>query len=209
MPRYYVNIVGLNSESVLPDCEGTIFQNVEEAKREAIGLAQDIAGHRLPGLTRGLEVVVTDENKNEVLKLPLSDIPACRKRTSLNLRGRIAGLISRFHAPTRALIMIGVLTNGIQGAIITWLIIGHDGKYEVASVAPEDAAVAVRFVSTASIADISMFLHAYGASIVHGPGPGGLYRLRVADTALHQGELTEIARRMTQEKIIAVAAPVH
>jgi hypothetical protein len=64
----------------------------------------------------------------------------------------------------------------------------------------------VRFVREASVADITAFLETYQASLVGGPRPGDLYRLRVAETALPPAELAKVVSRMMQEKVVEFAA---
>ena len=50
----------------------------------------------------------------------------------------------------------------------------------------------VRFARQASAAEITNFLQNYQATLVDGPTPGGLYRVRVAMTSLAKEELSRI-----------------
>ena len=78
-------------------------------------------------------------------------------------------------------------------------------------VAPTSAAsgaashVLVRFVPDASIADITRFLETNKASVVDGPKPGGLYRLRV--NAGGKDELANVVATMQASKIVGFVAP--
>jgi hypothetical protein len=65
--------------------------------------------------------------------------------------------------------------------------------------------VLVRFAPTASASDITQFLDANKASIVDGPRPGGLYRLRVA--AGSQDEFGRIVAAMQSSKLIGFVGP--
>ena len=61
-----------DTANLVRDSAGTSLPNASEAKREAIGLAQDIVSHHLHGST--WQVVVTDVNANVVFRVPLSQI---------------------------------------------------------------------------------------------------------------------------------------
>ncbi len=62
--------------------------------------------------------------------------------------------------------------------------------------------VLVRFAPDASAADVTRFLEANKASVVDGPKPGGLYRLRVA-----AGDKAEVVKVMQANKLIGFIAP--
>jgi hypothetical protein len=65
--------------------------------------------------------------------------------------------------------------------------------------------VLVRFAPTASASEITQFLDANKASVVDGPKPGGLYRLRVA--AGSQDEFARIVAAMQGSKLIGFVGP--
>ena len=96
----------------------------------------------------------------------------------------------------------------VQAGLKTAPVSGTGGSYQIASASTEDAVVAVRFGQNASLADITKFLNAYKASLVDGPRPGGLYKLRIANTTLSPNEIAKLVGRMAQEKVVefAVAA---
>jgi len=81
----------------------------------------------------------------------------------------------------------------------------------VTAAAPTSAAsgaashVLVRFAPDASIADITRFLETNKASVVDGPKPGGLYRLRV--NAGGKDELASVVATMQASKIVGFVAP--
>jgi hypothetical protein len=81
----------------------------------------------------------------------------------------------------------------------------------VTTAAPTSAAsgaasyVLVRFAPDASIADITRFLEANKASVVDGPKPGGLYRLRV--NAGGKDEIASVVATMQASKIVGFVAP--
>jgi hypothetical protein len=84
------------------------------------------------------------------------------------------------------------------------------GGYETASAptsAPsEGSAVLIRFQPQASAADISNFLAANKLSIVGGPSGGQLYRVRVATTKLAKPELTDIVKKLQDDKVVGFIA---
>jgi hypothetical protein len=209
MPRYYFNMMEGRTKNIVRDIEGVALSGAAQAREEAIGLAQDITKHGFTESTRTWRVVVSDESGEEVLTVPLSEVRA-RKATRERARGignSIAKLESRFG---RGVIiwMIGVAVLAvIAEAAISSMQAGDQGGYQMASSpAGELAVVAVRFQPDTSIAEINRFLASYEATLTGGPRPGDLYRLRIGDTSLPQGELAKIASRMSQDSIVAFAA---
>jgi hypothetical protein len=210
MSRYFFNVVEGNSKNLVRDSEGIVFSSVREARKEAVGLARDVVRHGFQGSIQTWKVLVTDENGDEVLTLPLSEVRARKILAWLDLRGRIAKFESSFGPRTFAwLITALVLAIIVQAAVTTVLITEQGRGYQTASAPTDGAIVAVRFVPHASAADITEFLDASNASVVGGPRPGGFYHLRVADTALPQEELAKIVGRMAQEKVVEFAAAVQ
>jgi anti-sigma-K factor RskA len=65
----------------------------------------------------------------------------------------------------------------------------------------------VRFAREASADDITRFLQNYQATLVDGPKPGGLYRVRLAVRTLAKEEFARIVGRMRQERIVEFAGP--
>src|SRR5580704_19021054 len=65
----------------------------------------------------------------------------------------------------------------------------------------------VRFARQASAAEITNFLQNYQAALVDGPTPSGLYRVRVAMSALAKEELARIVTRMRQDRVVETAEP--
>ena len=199
MPRYFFHLFEGETDLVM-DSDGASFSDVGEAKKEAIGLARDVVAHGLHRTT--WHVVVADENGDEVLGVPLAEIRARKMQAWLNWILRLATYEPKFQSHLFTwLLTVALLAIIIQSTVLTQRVTEHSGGYQF----PSRATVNVRFVSRASVADISNFLDAYGASLIDGPLPGGIYRLRVSGKTLSRYELTNIVRRMTQEKIVAFA----
>jgi hypothetical protein len=209
VPCYFFNMVEGDSKILLRDVEGTIFSSVSEARKEAVALARDVARHDFPVPAQTWKVVVTDENGDEVLTVPLSGIRVRKSRAWLNLAGYIAKCESSFRRHTFVLTTTAaVLAVIVQAATTTVLVRKHDGGYQTASALAECARVTVRFVPHASVADVTKFLSVYKASLIGGPRPGDLYYLHIANTNLPPRTLAEIVNRMMQEKVIEFAAAV-
>lgn len=207
MPRYYFNMVDGHSENLVKDSEGTVFASVSGARKEAVGLARDVARHGFHGSIQAWRIVVTDDSGAEVLTIPLSGGRGGRLRAWLDLGGHIPNVQPGFGTRLLVwLIVASVLTIIVQAALATFLVTGQNGRYQTASAPTDGANVAVRFVPDARIADITRFLDSYGASLVGGPRSGGFYRLSIADKALSQDELAKIVGRMTHESIVELAA---
>ena len=76
---------------------------------------------------------------------------------------------------------------------------------------PSDGSFAmVRFAAQATAADITNFLGAHKASMVEGPKPGGLYKVKLADSKLAADEVGKIVKQMQEEsKIVSFIAVVQ
>jgi hypothetical protein len=206
MPRYFFNMVEGDGNNLVRDCEGTVLSGAREARKEAVGLARDVARHGIDGLTQTWRVVVTDERGDEVLNVPLSQIRTIKLRAWLAMADRLAKLRTAF-APHLLASLVAITTLAVL-AIFRDHEDAHPGGYQVAAASSEGAVVAVRFVPTASAAEITAFLDTYQASVVGGPRPGGLFRLRVSDRAMGPDELAAIAARIGRERVIELVAAV-
>ncbi len=135
-----------------------------------------------------------------------------RKLRSLGFAARVTEFVASFSPRTLAYAAgVAVFAIVLQAAVITTVFMrDQGGSYGVASVEPDGALIAVRFAPQASVADINNFLLAYKASVVGGPlQPGELYKLRVSNAMLPQDEISKIAHRMAEEKVVGFAAPVQ
>jgi hypothetical protein len=63
----------------------------------------------------------------------------------------------------------------------------------------------VRFARQASAAEITSFLQNYQATLVDGPMPGGVFRVRLAMTALAKEDFGRIIEHMRHERVIESA----
>jgi hypothetical protein len=207
MPRYFFNIMEGHSQNLVRDIEGALLSDAGEARKEALGLAKDITRHGIHQPTQTWAVIVTDEQGDEVLTVPLSGVAARKPHGLFGLGSHIAKLETSIGRGTIVWLMgAAMVAITVQTAVTTFRDARQAGGYQTASAPTQGALVAVRFASRASMADVTEFLATYKASLADGPGPGNLYRLRIGDTTLPQAELTEIVGRMAQEKVVEFAA---
>lgn len=98
MPRFFFHFVDEGSTHLARDIEGAVFADVNKAKKEAVGLARDIARHGLTGLAETGNVLVADEHGNEVLTVRLSGICKRKLREWFDLHRHVAKYRSDFSA---------------------------------------------------------------------------------------------------------------
>jgi hypothetical protein len=209
MPRYFFNIMEGRSQKLVRDIEGAMLADAGEARKEALGLAQDITRHGIHEPTQTWSVIVTDEGGDEVLAVPLAAVPRRKTHGPFELGHHIARLEASLSRGTVVWLIGAAILVITAQAVSTALHFGHDqASYQMASAPSEGAFVAVRFNAQSSMADIGKFLQSYHASMAGGPRPGGLYRLRLGD-GLPPEEVAKIASRMAQEPVIEFAAAVE
>lgn len=142
--------------------------------------------------------------------------PARKPRPSFNLASRFSEFMAGFSPRTLAWsAAAAVLAIILQAAVITGVLVNESrtGGYQTAS-APSSATTAgtdvmIRFAPQASAADITAFLEHNKLSLVAGPAPGGLYRARIAPTALPKADLDRIVKQLKEDKTVSFIAAVH
>jgi len=206
-------------EKLLPwHAAGTL--NRRDAQRVEAALAGD------PELARRYELVREELGQtvhlNERLEAPSArvldklfakiDAEAARKPAASFPLGAcivefFAGLSPRALAWSAAAAAIVIL---LQAGLIARLAITSEGDYGTASAPIARPALGefaiVRFAPQASADDITKFLAANKLSIAAGPMAGGLYRVRLADRKLAKGELSELVKKLQQDKVVGFIA---
>jgi anti-sigma factor RsiW len=134
---------------------------------------------------------------------------AARPGFGARVRDFIASLPPRTLAwSAAAAALVIVLQAGLIANLVTRQ--GQPGQYETASVpamAPGAGTfLLVRFAPQATFDDISTFLDGSKFSIVAGPAGGGLYTIRVAETALPKNEIDDIVKKMQNNRLVSFAA---
>jgi hypothetical protein len=139
---------------------------------------------------------------------------APRRRASFDFAGRIYEFISGFAPRTLAwAASAAALAILVQAAVITTVVVKDPNVPGAIGLAnkPSDGSFAmVRFAAQATAADITNFLGAHKASMVEGPKPGGLYKVKLADSKLAADEVGKIVKQMQEEsKIVSFIAVVQ
>jgi anti-sigma factor RsiW len=139
---------------------------------------------------------------------------APRRRASFDLTGRLSEFISGFAPRTLAWsAAAAALAILVQAAVITTVVIKDPNGPAAIGLAnkPSDGSFAmVRFAAQATAADITNFLGAHKASMVEGPKPGGLYKVKLTDSKLPADEVGKIIKQMQEEsKIVSFIAVVQ
>jgi hypothetical protein len=111
----------------------------------------------------------------------------------------IAASLACLAIALQASVLVGVLTKPTAGQSVAANDTAHSrGSYAM-----------VRFAREASAAEITRFLESNQATLVDGPQPGGVYRVRIAVTKLARDEFTRVVSRMREDRVVASAEPVE
>jgi hypothetical protein len=205
MSRYFFHVFDERATNLVRDSEGSLFSTIDEAKQEAIGLAGDIVGHRLHGLA--WQVVVTDDNGQRILSVPLVEIRPNKIKGWLDLIRRMVTYEPRLRPHVFTWLLTAALFATLMQAAVLSRSAGKVGSSsQGASSARQEMLVRVRFIPQATVEDVSKFLHTYKVSLVGRPQLAGMYQLQFSDSWLSQTELDTIVNRMTDEKIVAFAS---
>lgn len=194
--------------------------NAEETRRVDAALAADAELRRKYDL-------VQEEMAESVLAAEELGAPSLRARDRLFAAIEAEAGLRRAPAAARswrvrALDFFGSLTPGaiawsaaaaalvivLQGAVLTRSLVTPGGTFHTAS-APESregSFALVAFASDATAQQIADLLAAQGASIVDGPKPGGLYRVRVSSKRLDADALkAAVAKLASRREIVRMA----
>jgi hypothetical protein len=139
--------------------------------------------------------------------------PARKVAVSLNLGTRVADFFASLSPRTLAWsASIAAIAILLQAGLIASVLVKENGAggYQTASAPSTDPGVGaftlIRFSPQATQDDVTKFLEANKLSIAAGPMTGGLYKVRVAATALPKAELADIVKRLQQNKLVSFIA---
>ena len=139
--------------------------------------------------------------------------PVRTPKVSFNLGAWLTEFVTSFQPRTLAYgAMAAALAIVLQAGILAGVFVKDGGvSFTSASLTlNEDAAyVAVRFNPQASAADITKFLADNKATIVGGPVAGGLFKLRVSNSAMSDGELSEVVKNLAANPVIGFAVKAN
>ncbi|HET7849703.1 MAG TPA: hypothetical protein VFL51_11645 [Pseudolabrys sp.] len=207
-------------EQLLPwHAAGTLSRH--DAQRVEHALAQDAELARRYELVR--EELGETIRLNETLGAPsvramdklfarIDAEPARRPAARVSVGARLAeffiGLSPRTLVWSASAAAIAIILQA--GFIVETLVERPAGGYQTASApgarATDGTYVLIRFAPQATAADITSFLETNKASIVSGPSAGGLYRIRVAATALPKEDLANLVKALQQNKSVGFIA---
>ncbi|HEX5510020.1 MAG TPA: hypothetical protein VFX37_16080 [Pseudolabrys sp.] len=209
--------LGGDIEQLLPwHAAGTL--NRRDAQRVERALAQDA------DLARRYELVREELDEtirlNETLGAPsarameklFTRIDAEPARTS-SLRLSIGARVAEFFAGLSPRTLVwsasaAAIAIILQAGFIVEVMVGEkpSAGYQTASAPSAPAAdgtyVLIRFAPQATATDITSFLETNKASIVSGPSAGGLYRVRIAETAVPKAQATNLVKKLQENKSV-------
>jgi len=141
-----------------------------------------------------------------------------RKRRSFDFTAFIAERLTLFSPRTLAWSAVtAVLAIVLQAGLLAGLYINEPGSevpaaYRTASASTRSLGsvgsyALIGFAPQASAADVTKFLDDHKATVVDGPKPGGLYRIRLSMTVLPKADLARIVKQMQDDsKIVRFVA---
>jgi hypothetical protein len=119
-----------------------------------------------------------------------------------------AGLAPRTMAYAAGAAAVALLLQaGVIGAVLVrqpanFHSAAHDGQTD------NGTRALVRFTPEARVSDISQFLDSYNASIVAGL-KAGMFRIQFGDKPMTKDEVTNLMKKVEQEKIVSFVAPAQ
>ena len=141
--------------------------------------------------------------------------PVRKPSVSFNLGAWLTDFVSGFsprtlaYGATAAALAIVLQAGILAGVFVKERAIGPQlASYEQNENHGTGSFVLIRFNPQASAADITKFLEDNKAVVVGGPAAGsGLYRLRVAETALSQDALGAVVKNMAKSPVVGFTVP--
>ena len=213
VPQAHQNIEPTEIESLLPwYAAGTLRRR--DRQRVADALKKDSALGRQVDLVR--EELAETIHLNETLGAPSprvvdrlmaaidAETLAARKRGST--RAWLTGFFASLSPRTLAIAAsFAVLAIALQASMLVGFL-AEPGS-QLMTTERHGTFAMIRFARQASAAEITNFLQNYQATLVDGPTPGGLYRVRVAMTSLAKEQLSRLIQRMQKERVVETAEP--
>ena len=149
----------------------------------------------------------------ETLFAKIDAEPVRRPAKSLNFGMRIAEFLASLSPRTLAIsASVAAIAILLQAGLIAGIVLKERtaGTYETASAPTRslgtEGFTLVRFAPQATVDDINRFLQTNKLSIVAGPAPNGLYKVRVSMTGLPKDDLARIVKQLEQDKVVGFIA---
>ena len=135
--------------------------------------------------------------------------PARAPKASFNLGAWLTDFVAGFSPRTLAYgAAAAAVVIALQAGILAGVFVNDGAGFTAASLTKSEkgAFVAVRFNPRASAADITKFLADNKAAIVGGPSSGGLFKLRVSESAMPEDQLSTVVKTISANPVIGLAA---
>lgn len=141
--------------------------------------------------------------------------PARKPKVSFSVMAWVTEYVGSFqprtlaYGATAAALAIVLQAGILAGVFVKEGTVGPQlASYHQNDPAADGAFVLVRFKPEATLADITRFLDENKATVVDGPAAGsGLFRLRVAEKPLSQGELGSVVKNMARNPVVGLTVP--
>ena len=142
---------------------------------------------------------------------------AKRAQKSFNLGAWLSDKVSSFSPRTLAWsATAAALAIVLQGGLLAGMFVNErqgGSLFNTASVQSEHSIKAegtyglIRFAPEATTADVNKLLETYKITIVDGPIPGGMYKVRFAVTSLPKEEVAKTLKRLQDENSVRFVGP--
>jgi anti-sigma-K factor RskA len=122
---------------------------------------------------------------------------------------RFAHFVASFSPRTLAVAAsCALLAICVQASVLVGVLTRPQSSEQAASVSAERHGpfAMVRFVRQANAGEINDFLQSYQATVVDGPKPDGVYRVKIGMETLAKEELARIVARMRKERVVEYVA---
>ena len=142
-----------------------------------------------------------------------AETPASRK-SSFSIGAWLTEFISGFSPRTLAWsATAAAVAIVVQAAALTTVIVKDHGNaqgIELASALSTDGSLAmIRFAPQVTSSDITTFLNAHKLTIVDGPKPGAVYRVRISNTAASKDDMTKVIKQLQVDtKVVSFIAAI-
>jgi anti-sigma factor RsiW len=140
-------------------------------------------------------------------------LPKPRPAASFDLGGRVGQFLASLSPRTLAWSATGAaLAIVLQAGVLAGFVVkekiagGYETSSAPASAQSDGAFVLIQFDPQATAAAIATFLDANKLSIVGGPQPGQLYRVRVAPNKLPREDLMRVVTTLQSDKVVGFIA---
>jgi anti-sigma factor RsiW len=137
--------------------------------------------------------------------------PARQPKVSFNLGAWLTGFVTGFQPRTLAYgASAAALAIVLQAGILAGVFVKQGGPGMMQTVSLPDRTdgtfVAVRFKPDATAAQITKFLADSKAVVAGGPIAGGMFKLRVSDSAMSEQELSALVKTMAENPVVDLAS---